>query len=400
MEVYKNKAYDLLRDSADRHRALSFKQTAAGDEIVGLSDHYPADLPAALDLVKRAQTRAPVAATALNATSSRGHTIWMIELQQRSKEKDFSHAAVGVGGSRPATRRGAAQWPMLRIVDLAGSERIKRSLSHTNETMHINMDITKLFTCFNQVEAGSQHVSWRGRIITRLLKSMLVRSADTGYPGNRLGWRGSGSGAGEEGGGAKTAFFSSSMHRSCIMIINVNPAASEYSETEKVLLNALISSKARPVEERALSGGAGSSMYGMDGHLIKRQKSSYHALGAGSSSTLSFCNTKCEEGRRGAVRSKAGSSASAAPVATSQDEHTDVIEDQAREIARLENEVSKMQEDLDMMQEVVWNEAQHDIQQELFPLISELEVSSELVTTPDAQEAVSCTEYVAGACLC
>ena len=201
VEVYKNKAYDLLRDSADRHQALSFKQTAAGDEIVGLSDHYPADLPAALDLVKRAQTRAPVAATALNAKSSRGHTIWMIELQQRSKEKDFSHAAVGVGGSRPAARRGAAQWPMLKIVDLAGSERIKRSLSHTNETMHINMDITKLFTCFNQVEAGSQLVSWRGRVITRLLKSMLVRSADTGYPSNRLGWRGSGSGGG--GGGER-----------------------------------------------------------------------------------------------------------------------------------------------------------------------------------------------------
>ena len=184
------------------------------------------------------------------------------------------------------------------------------------------------------------------------------------------------------------------------MIINVNPAASEYSETEKVLLNALIVSKARPVEERALCGGAESSMYGMDGRLIKRQKSSSHALEAGSSSTLSFCNTKCEEGRRGAVRSKAGSSASTAPVATSQDEQTAVIEDQAREIARLESEVSKMQEDLDMMQEVVWNEAQHDIQQELFPLISELEVSSELVTTPDAQEAVLCTEYVAGACLC
>ncbi|CAM9872479.1 unnamed protein product [Ascophyllum nodosum] len=114
-------------------------------------------------------------------------------------------------------------------------------------------------------------------------------------------------------------------------------------------------------------------MYGMDGRLIKRQKSSSHALEAGSSSTLSFCNTKCEEGRRGAVRSKAGSSASTAPVATSQDEQTAVIEDQAREIARLESEVSKMQEDLDMMQEVVWNEAQHDIQQELFPLISELE---------------------------
>lgn len=359
VEIYMNKAYDLLRTTQERGQPLSFKETARGDEIVGLSEHYPRDLEAALELVNQARNRLPVATTALNPSSSRGHTVWMLELRQPSKGKG--------GGGRGGSRRGATQRPMLWIVDLAGSERINRSLSHINEVTHneamhneathINIDISTLFACFKQVEAGHHHISWRGRIITRLLKSMLVKKADAVT-------------LGVGGGGSSAA--SSAM--CCVMIVNINPAATEYGETEKVLSNALISAKARLIEGRPQVLGMESSFYGMNGHLIKPMKGSHLAAGA------NIANAGRMEVRRGRDRSKAVGAGALA--VASQNEQTLLIEEQAREIARLQAEVLKMREELEMMQEIAWNEAQREIQQELFPQIAELEVS-ERVTSID-----------------
>lgn len=259
---------------------------------------------------------------------------------------------------------------MLWIVDLAGSERINRSMSHINEVTHndamhneathINIDISTLFACFKQIEAGHHHISWRGRIITRLLKSMLVKKADSATLG--------------VGGGGSSA--ASSVMR-CVMIVNINPAATEYGETEKVLSNALISAKARLIEGRSQAPGMETSFYGMNGHLIKPIKGSHLAAGA------NIANGGRMEVRRGRDRSKAAEvdTLAVAPLAVApKNEQTLLIEEQAREIARLQAEVLKMREELEMMQEIAWNEAQHEIQQELFPQIAELEVSERVTS--------------------
>ncbi|CAM9296915.1 unnamed protein product, partial [Laminaria digitata] len=199
VEIYMDKAYDLLRDEKERGPALSFREFQGDDRMEGLSNHYPEDLPAALDLVRQARSKAPVSATALNPFSSRGHTVWMIEVVR--------------GGGRGAVARTAnSRNPMLWIVDLAGSERTERSMSNHREAFNINSDITNVFRCFKMVEAGCLHVPFRTRTLTRMLKNVLVRGADSVDP-----------------------------RMSCVMVVNVNPAASEYGETQKVLTNALIS---------------------------------------------------------------------------------------------------------------------------------------------------------------
>lgn len=342
VEIYTNKAYDLLRDGPDRRQQpLSFKQLQEGeDKIEGLSDHHPPDLAAALGLVRQARDRAQISATALNATSSRGHTVWMIELEGR----DDARVAAAAGGSSRVFPRPAPRNPKLWIVDLAGSERIHRSMSNCRETFNINSDISDLFRCFKQVEAGDQHVTYRTRTLTRMLKRMLVREAGSASPRMR-----------------------------CVMVISVNPAESEYGETEKVLKNALISMKARVVEERPRVGhGTESATYGLNGHLIsKRLKSSHReSEGDGPAARAPSASGRGPERKLALAIRPRGGSAGTFHASALQEEQAIVIDEQGREIARLEGEVARLQEEAEEVQEEAW----HQAQAELFPQIDSLEV--------------------------
>lgn len=360
-EVYTNKAYDLLRDEQERGPPLAFKWFNGEDKVEGLSDHYPEDLSAALKLVKKARSRAPISATALNATSSRGHTIWMIEVQRGDGRDKFSAAdgRAGGAGGRGGSGFGAAQQrpaprnPMMWIVDLAGSERTDRSLSKDGETSKINSDITDLFRCFKQVEAGSQHVTFRTRTLTRMLKNVLVRGADSADP-----------------------------RMNCVMVVNVNPAASEYSETQKVLNNALISMKVRTVPEPPRAGlGSNLTMYGLNGHLLrKRPKITGGGIAVSEGMGAEDCVPLCLESVSGkgkdrqlAVVEQSGRRrvGSARRATMSRNEQARVIEEQGRDVARLEAEVAELRKEMEEMQESVWEEAQAEFD----PLLVDLEVS-------------------------
>lgn len=361
VEVYANKAYDLLRDEEERGEAIVFKCFQGEDTLEGLSAHYPKDLPAALDLVRLARSRAPVSATALNQFSSRGHTVWMLEVQRGDGRAAVAPAdgrtAVGRRGSGlDAAQRQATRNPMLSIVDLAGSERIERSQSVGREASDINGDITQLFKCFKHVEAGDRYVPCRSRTLTRMLKNVLVRGANSADP-----------------------------LMSCVMVVNVNPAASEYSETQQVLNNALISMKARIVEEPPRAGcGSEPTAYGMNGHLIlKRRKiSGGGAAGGGDGAAggtalrMGSVSGKGKESqlaladrprRRGAGRSQRAT--------VSRAEQANVIDEQGENIVRLEDEVERLQKEMKEMEETVW----HQAQAEIVTQIDELEVSERSV---------------------
>lgn len=285
-EVYNNHAYDLLFEGDQvRARALKVRQDGTGrSRVEGLSRHTPLTMEGALELVRRATDRRQTSATRLNAKSSRGHTIWMMELEQVSDEggpekeegDDRVDSACDTSFSRrrPPKRGGVANTssvacPRLWIVDMAGSERIDRAVSDSIEASHINRDHTALFTVLQKTSTNAQHVSFRDRTLTFILMDMLLR--ETAVPAVTTLPASDRSGGGGSGGLGRKSIVSP--RSACVMVVNVHPASSEFSETQKVLDNAILSMNAKPVVGTAGPPCANNGTYGLDGHYIaKRQK--------------------------------------------------------------------------------------------------------------------------------
>lgn len=355
VEVYKNYLYDLLSESEGRGAALTVNETQRdGDVIDGLSSHHPADLGEALKLVERATDKATRAETALNAASSRGHTVWMIELQRSEGEGSGEPVAAskGRGGAAVGASSCKVANPRLWLFDLAGSERIDRSKSDVFEANNINIDLSALFNCLKQSETNKKRVSYRARTLTRMMKGMLVKEADVAGAGahnpGRFGW---------PGGASASSAAATPRLTSCVMIVNVHPALSEYGETQKVLTNALISMKARAVEERprCTGGGGESAVYGMNGHLVfKRQKSSHSVQHPGADGPA-FCAASAASGQgeaRGSAttgRPRGGSSLGI--VTGSRDEQLRKYDELKRRFDEAESENAELKERLGELEE-------------------------------------------------
>eukprot|EP00752_Nemacystus_decipiens_P007448 g6657.t1 len=222
IEVYNNKLHDLLREGDQARRVhLPIRRGDDGHDVIeGLSVGFPADLPSALECARRARGHAHVNRTRLNDKSSRGHVIFV----------------VGAHGSSCKTAADLRPTdPVMFVCDLAGPERQDRAAltndagggggdggdaeKRSVEAKHINTDTTAQFRAWKVVRSGSRSVSYRSRTLTRVLKGLFVRPR--GSP-----------------------------RVNGVMVVCVNPAASEYGETNKVLKNTQISSTVlAPLEE-------------------------------------------------------------------------------------------------------------------------------------------------------
>ena len=177
LEIYDERVRDLLappRDAAEVERrrhdeAFSAKaprpadiveglpvreNTRGGFEVEGLRAYAARDLAEALDLVAYGLRRRATAATKLNATSSRSHTILVVD----------------AGGAA------------LRVVDLAGSERNRVSGSRgarLREARAINASLAALGNVVAALADGAAHVPFRDSVLTKLLRDAL------GAPGAR-----------------------------------------------------------------------------------------------------------------------------------------------------------------------------------------------------------------------
>ncbi|CAH0368766.1 unnamed protein product [Pelagomonas calceolata] len=177
LEIYDERVRDLLappRDAAEVERrrhdeAFSAKaprpadiveglpvreNTRGGFEVEGLRAYAARDLAEALDLVAYGLRRRATAATKLNATSSRSHTILVVD----------------AGGAA------------LRVVDLAGSERNRVSGSRgvrLREARAINASLAALGNVVAALADGAAHVPFRDSVLTKLLRDAL------GVPGAR-----------------------------------------------------------------------------------------------------------------------------------------------------------------------------------------------------------------------
>jgi kinesin family protein C2/C3 len=127
-------------------------------------------------LIHYANANRSVAATAMNARSSRSHSVFQLHIQARF---------LGLPG-KPSD--GSTLSSTISLVDLAGSERLDKSKTNSSgrtnehalkETQHINASLSSLTKCIQAIARKSEHVPYRDSKLTYLLKDSLGGTAKT-----------------------------------------------------------------------------------------------------------------------------------------------------------------------------------------------------------------------------
>ncbi|CAB9505851.1 Kinesin-like protein [Seminavis robusta] len=232
LEIHNENIYDLLEQQQNiRHPAyirepLKLRENQKHTFVRGLVKHAVNDVKEGLQLVKQANSKRHTASNNLNSDSSRSHCIFQLQIIKRSanipKMRQASSLTSNNGYStdEEASRISKQKPITLWIVDLAGSERSKRTNVGTlrqKEASLINKSLTTLMRCLsiireNQSSTGSsQVIPFRDSKLTHLFMPVLTGRTSS----------------------------------SISMIVNVNPAAPDYDETNHVLSYA---SKAKMVE--------------------------------------------------------------------------------------------------------------------------------------------------------
>ncbi|KAL7461677.1 hypothetical protein ACHAXS_002089 [Conticribra weissflogii] len=241
LEIYNEHIYDLLPDksneSISKHfyvgpPALKLRESRRGRIFVrGLARRSVNTVDEGLDYAEQAKKNRHTASNNINANSSRSHSICQFEIahaphcsnrhgdqsdrgiDSECETDDESVCSRSSSGSKTSLRRKST---IIWIVDLAGSERSKRTgvMSHTRhqkEAALINASLMNLMRCLREmlnhqpkkcgVTSKGGVVPFRESKLTHMFMNHLTGPAAS---------------------------------RTC-MIVNVNPAADDYDETQHVL---------------------------------------------------------------------------------------------------------------------------------------------------------------------
>ncbi|KAL4279394.1 hypothetical protein GQ457_03G012810 [Hibiscus cannabinus] len=190
VEIYNEQVRDLLSSDVifvflNPHTlGITTISQPSGLAVPDASMHPVISTSDVLDLMDIGFKNRAVGATALNARSSRSHSVVTVHV----RGKDLKTGAVLYGN--------------LHLVDLAGSERVDKSEvtgDRLREAQHINKSLSSLGDVIFALAQKSPHVPYRNSKLTQVLQSSL-------------------------GGQAKT-----------LMLVQLNPDASSYSETMSTL---------------------------------------------------------------------------------------------------------------------------------------------------------------------
>ena len=161
IEVYGEVLHDLLAVDGDVHKALQLVDggDGSGTHVIGASRVRVRSFDEAMRVVDHGKSMRATAATGMNATSSRSHSILSI-YHQRLQSK-------------------------LHLVDLAGSERNKRTHNvgiRFKESVGINTGLLALGNVIRALSKPPQHtchVPYRSSKLTRLLQDSLGGNSKT-----------------------------------------------------------------------------------------------------------------------------------------------------------------------------------------------------------------------------
>lgn len=162
IEIYNNQLKDLLGGPSAPYISdqNAIKHDAAGGHttVVGVSRMPIKDTSMAASLIQRASAARSCEATAMNSTSSRSHSIFMLYIT----------------GAHPPS--GTQLQGCLCLVDLAGSERLDRSQAEGQrkaEACAINQSLSSIGDVFAALASKSSHVPYRNSKLTYLLQPCL-----------------------------------------------------------------------------------------------------------------------------------------------------------------------------------------------------------------------------------
>ncbi|KAK9826929.1 hypothetical protein WJX74_000546 [Apatococcus lobatus] len=171
IEVYNEALQDLLAEGKGRDVgkitvANAIKHGPSGEPtyVVGARRVKINDSETAAGLIKQAGAARASESTAMNATSSRSHSIFMLFITGR-----HAPTATLVQGA-------------LNLVDLAGSERLARSEvtgQRQKEACCINKSLSSLGDVFSALASKSAHVPYRNSKLTHLLQPCLGGTGKT-----------------------------------------------------------------------------------------------------------------------------------------------------------------------------------------------------------------------------
>jgi hypothetical protein len=242
LEIYNENIYDLLplksdipRRPCDGPPTLKLRESRRGRIFVrGLARHAVDNVQQGLELVKMAKYNRHTASNNINAASSRSHSIcqWEIALSPgghgdaSDKSRSLPNAIVdsecdtddesvcSKSSSRSQSDNRQRKSSIIWIVDLAGSERSKRTRSHTihqREAALINASLMNLMRCLREMlnhQPKKRGAASKGGVVPfreSKLTYMFMNHL-TGPAASRT-----------------------------TMIVNVNPGADDYDETQHVL---------------------------------------------------------------------------------------------------------------------------------------------------------------------
>jgi len=172
LQLYMECILDLLEPSKDQ---LSLTEDPHTGEMscVGAKVVEVANIEGLLEILRMGENNRVVANQRLNATSSRSHSMLMINIHRLPKQAD----GVSLVDSVTVTKG------KLLLVDLAGSERISKSGSEgqtLEEAKFINLSLTALGKCINALsEHNAAHIPYRDSKLTRLMKDSFGGTART-----------------------------------------------------------------------------------------------------------------------------------------------------------------------------------------------------------------------------
>ena len=169
VEVYNEQLRDLLvegkgagritENNAIQHAPNGGPTVIQGATRMPITSERDAD-----DIVARASESRAVEATAMNSTSSRSHSIFMLYIS-------------GCHEATETSLKGS-----LNLVDLAGSERLARSQAEgqrAKEACSINKSLSSLGDVFAALSAKQAHIPYRNSKLTHLLQPCLGGSGKT-----------------------------------------------------------------------------------------------------------------------------------------------------------------------------------------------------------------------------
>ncbi|XP_031834045.1 osmotic avoidance abnormal protein 3 isoform X2 [Nomia melanderi] len=170
LEIYNEKLRDLLQDG--NSDLLTLKEDPSRGTYVagGLRETTVKDAQECARLVEQGDRRRALAATKMNAASSRSHAVLTLSLETLAINDDSK--------TENAVKRGR-----LHLVDLAGSERQARTGAtgdRLKEAASINLSLSALGNVISALAAGhGRHVPYRDSKLTRLLRDSLGGNART-----------------------------------------------------------------------------------------------------------------------------------------------------------------------------------------------------------------------------